>query len=184
MIPVYIDEILQGCVVETSTALLASLQAIDANITGVHFQQGHPLEIQKAMQLLSEGDKDTKKLRYPAVWLFRDFAEKSSTLPGIYCEANIRLFIVTRTDPAYNAAKRKEVSFKPILYPILVELIKQIELSGKFLTEGEDLENFDRIDHYFWGRDGLFTKEGNYFTDWLDCIELNNFILKPYTKDC
>lgn len=181
---VSISKILKATVANVSTKLLPQLSALDANITGVHYSQGHPLEIQKAMQLLSQGGPDAKKMRYPAVWLFRDFIEPKGRKAGIYSEPSIRLFIVTRTDPSYNSDQREEISFNPILYPILLALLDELDNTGLFENYGETMEQFDQIDHYFWGKEGLFSKDSNFFTDWLDCIELQNFKLSILTPKC
>lgn len=183
MIPVYIDEIIADCVLKAQGILLADLQAIDSNITGIHFKQGHPREIIKELEVLSKG-LTTKTERYPAVWLFRDFPEDMNPVPGIYSDATVRIFIATRTDPTYNSEQRKVKSFKPILYPIYLELMNQIELSGKFVIQGHDRQQLRKTDHYFWGRESLFGKDGNFFTDWIDCIELENLNLKTYLKRC
>jgi len=183
MRPVYIDEELAAIVSIVSEKLLASLKEVDTNITGVHFRQGHPKEIIQELKKLSEG-LTTKTERYPAVWLFRDFEENMSPRPGIYADATVRIFIATRTDPNYNSEKRKEKSFKPVLYPIYFEFMRQLELSGKFSVSGHEMQPVRKIDHYFWGRQGLFEKEGNFFTDWIDCIELENLNLQTYLKKC
>lgn len=183
MIPVYIDEIIADCVALAQAKLLPSLQVIDENITGIHFKQGHPREIIAELKELSKAPSK-KAMRYPAVWLFRDFPEDMNPVPGIYSDATVRIFIATRTDPTYNSEQRKVKSFKPILYPIYLELMNQIELSGKFVIQGHDRQQLRKTDHYFWGKQGLFDKEGNFFTDWIDCIELENLNLKTYLKRC
>lgn len=180
---IYLDEIIADCVTKVSAKLLPSLSVIDPNITGVHFQHGHPLEIIDALKLLSTGTT-TKNKRYPLVALFRDFKETMGDLPGIYSVAKPTIIIATRTLPAYSSDQRKEISFKPILHPIMVELFNQFEMSGKFMTEGDDLQTVDRIDHYFWGRESIYGANANIFSDWIDCVELNNLNLQLYTNNC
>lgn len=180
---IYLDEIIAGCVTKVSAKLLPSLQIADPNITGVHFQHGHPLEIIEALKELSTGTT-TKTMRYPLVALFRDFKETMGENPGIYSVAKPTILIATRTLPTYSSDKRKEISFKPILHPIMVELFNQFELSGAFLTEGDDLQVIDRIDHYFWGRESIYGAKANIFSDWIDSVELNNLNLQLYTNNC
>lgn len=180
---IYIDEFLADCVAKASTKLLPSLQESDLNITGIHWQHGHPLEIIETLKQLSTG-VSSKTQRYPLFGLFRDFKETMGTQPGIYSEAPITIIIATRTLPTYSSDQRKEKSFKPILHPIMVEVFNQIELSGKFLNEGNDLQVIPRIDHYFWGRESIYGAKANIFSDWIDCVEINNLILKTYTNNC
>ncbi len=182
MTPVYIDEIITDCVAKASTKLLPSLQAVDSNIQQIHFEHGHPLEIIGIMKSMSEAIAK-KPMRYPLVALFRDFPQKPKQ--GFAFVANVQIFIMTRTKPEYYSNQRKEKSFKPILYPILNELIHQMELSGKFLFDGGMQNSWDeQIDHYFWGRESVFGSQANIFSDWIDCIEIKNLNLKTYLKNC
>ena len=183
MIPIFVDEIIKDCVDQVSTVLTAQLHDVDPNITGVHFMHGHPKEIQQWVTELGKANS-TKPQRFPAVWLFRDFKESRNPINGIYAKHQLKLFIATRTEPTYNSDDRKEKSFKPILYPILVELLNQFELSGKFMLMNADTQQYDQIDHYFWGNAGLFESgDKNFFAEWIDCIEIN-IELQTYLKNC
>lgn len=181
MNPVYIDELIADCVKATETKVLPQLQRANSNIAGVFFKHGHPLEIIAELQLLAKGP-NSKDLRYPLVALFRDFPERKGTTVGVYAEARVNMIIATRTEPNYFTDQRKEVSFKPILYPILTEFMNQLYLSGKFFNEGIDTLDYTQIDHYFWGRQEIYGAAANIFKDWIDCIEIKDLILKPNTN--
>lgn len=181
--PIFLDEILKDCVEKASAVLLTQLRVVDPNITGVHFQHGHPLEVIAKLKLLSTG-VTTKTDRYPLVALFRDFPEVNGSMPGIYSRPTVNIIIATRTLPTYDSDTRKEKSFKPILYPILNQLFYEMEMSGKFMTTGEDQQNFTQIDHYFWGRESIYGAAANIFSDWIDCIEIKNLTLNLYDNEC
>jgi len=124
-----------------------------------------------------------KPMRYPLVALFRDFPQTPKQ--GFAFVAKVQIFIITRTQSNYYAEDRKEKTFKPILYPILTELVNQMEQSGRFLFNGGMQNSWDeQVDHYFWGRESIYGAKANIFTDWIDCIELKNLNLQTYLKNC
>lgn len=182
MKPVYVvDEI--GLVVErVSAKLLAQLQAFDSTITGVHYQYGHPLEIIETLKQLDEA-KDYKFRRYPFVGLFQDFPEDVGEV-GFNSEPTLHLIIARFTQPTYKAAKRYELNFKPVLYPIYLEFLEQLNFSKAFQHYAPNEIPHIKIDRLYWGREGLYKNEGNVFNDFLDCIEIRNLKLKTYLKIC
>lgn len=178
---IFIDEILKDCVVAASAKILPQLQAVNQDIQDLYFQHGHPYEIIATLKQKSKTDAN-KPIRYPLIGLFRDFPERRGTRVGVYSEATLNIIIAVRTNPNYLSDQRKEKNFKPILYPILFELLNQIKQSGKFLVTNDF--SYEQIDHYFWGRESIYGAEANIFTDTIDCIELKNFILQTYLKNC
>ena len=148
----------------------------------IYFMHGHILEIIQELKKLSE-DKASKAMRYPLVALLRDFPETKGQEIGIYSEARLNLIIATRTEPTYNSEKRKSNSFVPVLYPIWGALEKQIKLAPEFIVNGTGLD-YTQIDHYFWGREGLFGSESNIFNDWIDCTEIKDLNLKTLIPKC
>jgi len=183
MIPVYVVELIEDVVTKVSTALLAQLQVIDPAITAVHYQHGHPKEI---IETLMQKDKsETYQFRkYPLIALFQDFPEAHNLQIGIDNEATLHLVIVNSTRPDYKAGERYVKNFKPILYPIYLEFLKQISLSGKFLNYGIHTLVHTKIDRLYWGREGLYGSEGNVFNDWLDCMEIRDLKLKINLINC
>lgn len=177
----FIDEIIRADVECVSELVLPILNRTEPLITGVYFQQGHPLEVIKELQKLGEG-VNTKSQRYPLVALFRDFPEEIGVTVGIASEATVNMIIATRTDPNYNSEKRKEKIFKPILYPIYEALIERLSKNPAFMGQGTVRHR--KIDHYFWGRESVYGSEANIFKDWIDCIEIKNLNLKLYQKNC
>lgn len=178
---IYISDLLRSIVAEVSTDLTATLQGIDPNITGVHYQQGHPLEIVKALSLLSN-NSTTKTERYPLVALYRDFTEDKGKQVGIYSDQQVHIIIATRTAPTYTTEQRAEKSFKPILHPIVDALLTKISLSPKFIMD-RAYPSTEETDRYFWGQAGLFGIEKNMFQDWIDCVEIK-MNLKLLLKNC
>ena len=148
----------------------------------IYFMHGHILEIIQELKKLSE-DKASKAMRYPLVALLRDFPETKGQEIGIYSEARFTLMIVTRTEPTYSSEKRKAISFIPILYPIWEALEKQLLWSPQIHQSGIGLD-YTQVDHYFWGREGIYGSDGNIFNDWIDCIEIRDLNLKIKQPNC
>lgn len=167
---IYISDELKDIVASVSDTMLGTLKAVDPNITGIHYQQGHPLEIVKALQLLAN-NVTTKTERYPLVALYRDFTEQKNRQIGIYSESDLHIIVATRTNPTYTTEQRATKSFKPILHPIVDALLNKISISPKFILD-RAYPQTEETDRYFWGQAGLFGIEKNMFQDWIDCVEI------------
>lgn len=175
-----IPDVLRQITDNISSDLLPELQDLDGNITGIHFDHGHPLEI---IETLMQKDKSgsLRFQKYPLICLFEDFPKISDSIEyDFYCD--LHLIIAKSTKPEYKAEERKANNFQPYLWPIWDEFFKGIQLHPAFMETGKEIRK-EVIDRYFWGRGGLFTKEGNLFNDWIDCIEVK-MKLKVNFKNC
>lgn len=183
MKPVYIVDIFGSVVEAVSTALTPTLKEYDSAITGVHYLHGHPVEI---IETLTQRDKSTKFQfdKYPLVALFQDFPENHNGQLGIDNEATLHIVIAYSSLATYKSPERYAKKFKPVLYPIYLELLKQIVLSSKFLNYGIQTLQHTKIDRLFWGKEGLYGNTGNTFNDMLDCIEIRDLKLKVNLKNC
>lgn len=183
MKPVYIVDIFGSVVEAVSAAMLPTLQAYDSAITGVHYLHGHPVEI---IETLTQRDKsDTWRYKkYPLVALFQDFPESHNGQIGIDNEATLHIVIAYSSIATYKSPERYAKKFKPVLYPIYLELMNQIVLSAKFLNYGVSTIPHIKIDRLFWGKEGLYGNTGNVFNDMLDCIEIRDLKLKVNLKNC
>lgn len=170
---VYLDEILTSKVALVKTSL---------DLPNLTFLHGHPIEIIEELKERSQA-QTTKAQRFPLVALFRDFPERKGREVGIESEVDITIIIATRTEPTYKSEKRKEVSFKAVLHPIWKALEQEFMWAKEFNADGTGLD-YTLIDHYFWGREGLYGSEGNIFTDFIDCVEIRLNNLKIRTKNC
>ncbi len=181
--PVFIVDIFEGIVQAVSTKLINYLQTIDPAIEAVNYLHGHPKEI---IETLMQRDKsDTFQFKkYPLVALFQDFPENHNQQIGIDNEASLHLVIVQSTRPDYKADERYTKNFKPILYPIYMELLQQISFSKAILNYGVGDLPHTKIDRLYWGKEGIYGSEANVFNDFLDCIELRDLKLKINMKFC
>lgn len=181
--PLVFVDIFREIVKKVSTNLTVDLQAIDQNITGVHYDHGHPLEV---IETLTQKDSSNvhRFNKYPLVALFQDFSEKNSSNPSQGIEPVFHVAIINATRPDYKASERYTKNFKPILYPIYDELLNQINKSTVFFTTGKSSISHIKTDRLYWGREGLWGKEGNIFNDWVDAIEIKDLKLKTYLNNC
>lgn len=136
----------------------------------VHFRHGHMLEVVNQVKEMMI-DPDVSK-RYPLIALKHDIKQ---TVSGQDAECDVKLFIVTLSDPQYTATQRYDQIFKPYLRPILHELISQIARSGYFEQSSYDqvMETVTFTERLFWGNEGVMGNDGNIFADWVDCIEVD-----------
>lgn len=180
MTPRYIVDEFADIASKVSTKLLATLQTFDANITGVHYLHGHPIEI---IETLAERDKSGtfRFKKYPLIALFQDFPEEMGQI-GYNGEARLHLIIARATQATYKAPDRYTKNFKPVLYPVYLELMKQIHYSKAFQTISETQIRHTKIDRLYWGKEGLYANEGNVFNDKIDCIEIKDLRLLTNTK--
>lgn len=161
---IYVVDKIAECVQYAGDKLLPILSAYDANITGINYMYGPPKEMINTLTdwtKLNGKDKD----KYPVVMLFQSFVE-TYTL-GVVDAANVRIIIARRnSDPKLKAPQRYENNFKPVLYPVYEELMRQLAIESN---------NFAFVDHIktdwpFWGGDDQ--QAANPFGDKVDIIEI------------
>lgn len=183
-IPVFLHREFIDIVAAVSAKLTAQLKTIDPNITGVHYQYGHPLEIIKTIGHFDSGVASKFK-KYPLVAFFLD-STVDRTDSQFYGEQSINMAIIRACkDPNQTAAERDEFNFIPVLTPIYVELLNQIRLRGDLFTGvSQGLIPHRYTNRYYWGKTGLFGNDGNIFNDWFDAVEINNLKLKINTNYC
>lgn len=176
--PIYIVDIFADIVTRTSAQLLA-----DGTIaTGVNYLYGHPLEILDSLQKLTK-IASSQGNRYPLVALFQDFDEVRGKDDTIEFTVSLNLIIASLTKPEYKAADRYKYNFKPILYPIYEELITQIKVS-RYFKDPMTQYSHKKTDRMYWGRNGLFGKDGSVYNDFIDAIEIQDLELKVKPLNC
>lgn len=179
---ILVDEI-RSIVGKVSDNLTDDFKTLDSKITGIHYLHGHPLEV---IETLAQKDKSNKFRfdKYPLVALFQDFPEVNTGKIEAPIEVSLHLIIARATRPEYKASERYEKNFKPFLYPIYNEFLRQLNLSGLFMIYDSSVIPHTKYDRLYWGKEGLFNNQGNIFDDYLDVIELKNLKLKLYKKTC
>lgn len=139
----------------------------------IHFHYGSSIQILEKLVKLNEGI--TTKNRFPLIALFMPFDENMG--PSFQYQLLIpKIVIATLTNSTDEVPKRMEQTFKPILVPIYVELLNQIQASGKFLINDPGF-----IPHKRKLNPGSPPPNGTTFNEFVDAIELYNIDLKVLT---
>jgi len=162
--PIYVVDVIKEVVEKTSVKVYNSTTAID-------FQPGRSIQILKELQKITQAiTTGTRGGKYPLVALFYDFPQDKS---GFYAYSVTipKLSIATLTDNNMKVLERYDKTFKPILYPIYFEFLRQLARHKNIV--GNDPEAFN---HKLWERPGS-QPEGQNFNDYLDALELQNLQL-------
>lgn len=141
----------------------------------VYFMHGHPKEILSVLQSYTQAGNDLKNCKYPLIALLRDVKEEIlEDGMGMKSTFNARLVICTITSPNFRADEREVHNFKPILYPILEELIQRIMKSPVFGMPSRASMRLIKWDRYFWGTQAA---DKNILNDYIDAIEIERMLL-------
>jgi hypothetical protein len=172
-------------VVDEIGTIVSAVDAVTFDVLGKHinYMYGHFTEIVSRLQQLSNSpDVKDKKSKFPLVALITDFAEEHGSMPGVSLEAELHIIIANISDPEWIAQKRYEENFKPVLYPIYQELLRQIASPSQktvFVDDAELIQH-TKIDRLYWGREGLYGNTQNIMNDFVDAIEIKNLKIKFY----
>lgn len=175
--PIYIVDVLRDVVAATSTVLLTTLQAVDPLITGIKFEYGHKNDINE--RIIAYGNQ---RINFcPMVCLFEDYKLKhgDKNLTGI---TNLIMVIIYYSKPDITRVQREENVFRPILYPVYLELLNQLKLSGAFSIYDVTSIKHDQINRPHWGDPELYKEYP--LKGVFDGIELNNLQLTTFLKTC
>lgn len=143
----------------------------------VYYDYGHPLEIGKRLQELTQSVAFSNQ-KFPLIILFTDIPIDHNT-PGFYGTTNLHMLVCNITDPNYTSSQRTDINFIPILHPIKNELINQLQKHIGFSWPEEP--TFRETDCYFYGS---MLNGKNAFNDYIDAIELRNVRINLHYEIC
>lgn len=168
--PLYVVDII-GEVIASADAVL--FPALNKHIL---YTYGRSIQILTKLQKLNEATAQaTKNSRFPLIALFQDFPENMGvayaeqvTFPKI----SIAMLTAFADDPPTRYGK----TFKPVLYPIYQEFIRQLARHPNIV--GNDPAAFT---HIKWDRPGTQPEgdktRGSNFNEYVDAIEIQNLQL-------
>lgn len=111
-----------------------------------YYWSGNKNEIER---LLSSKDKFDQTRKYPFIVLEQPFTEEpSANLKEVQID-RLRIIIATNTDLNKWNDKRYKDNFKPILYPIFEQFIKELRKSNKVIS----FDILEKTDVPFYGED-------------------------------
>jgi len=169
----FIQDAIRETVAEVSTAMLTSLQAVDPNITAVHYIQGSGQEIDSILANKDRVSSQTYK-KYPCVMLVEDVGYD---VGRFFTEANLRLAIAVHTQYDYSSEKRDTVTMRAILWPIYNALFAAIAQSKYFNVMNDGEMSHTVYERKLWSPQ-VGEKKENTLTSWVDALDITNLKLK------
>lgn len=180
--PVYITDIFGEIVTRVESKLLSGFQELDNTIVGINYEYGPYKEVFGNLVQKTKNNITSVK-KYPLVWLVLPIVERHGSEIGIYATEPIRIIIGRWGNNTDKTPTRYEKNFKRFLYPIYLELLKQIDLDPRFLTQSSISLRHTKTDWPYWGGDNPGENE-NQLSDFVDVIEISNLELKLNLKHC
>lgn len=177
MTPVYIVDVIRDVVAATSAVLLAQLQTVDPLITKIWFEYGHRNDINERLITYQNGGTNF----CPMVCMFEDYRLKHGE-KGLTGITNLVIVIIYYTKESTTRVEREANVFRPVLYPVYLEFLKQLKLNGKFSIYDETLIKHDQINRPNWGDPDLYKERP--LKGVFDGIELNNLQLTTFLNNC
>lgn len=175
MEPIYIPDIVEE-LVATAAGYLGQ---------AIIFDKGHYTEIVRNQT--TKGANPVKPARYPLVWLVLDMDEDIYTELTSYSKVKLHLIIAMDTTATRTVDERRDLVFKPVLYPIYAALLKAIRNSPKLNNSFAKTMKHKKTDRYYWGgQDAYGNGKANLFNDMVDAIQLRDLYIdiKPAKADC
>jgi hypothetical protein len=114
----------------------------------------------------------------------RDFEEVRGQEAGVYCEARLRIIIAHQTVNTYKEQDRETNVFRPVLYPIYYELIRQLSLHPQIMPVNENRVPHSKWDRSYWGTRQQGDGEKNMLNDYVDAIDIDNLRVKILFPNC
>jgi hypothetical protein len=163
-----ISDTFRELIVKVEEALIADATVNFGFPKKLYFRHGNLMEIEKQLVDLSNSPADKNK-KFPLFVLFRDIKEKlDEERFGFNTSFPCKFGIFTLTEQEYNSDQREEKTFKPVLRPILKEVINQIQLSSTFGMPNSKSLNIQKSDCFFYGS---VLNNKNQFSNKVDAIE-------------
>ncbi|MCK5017843.1 MAG: hypothetical protein KAS32_12340 [Candidatus Peribacteraceae bacterium] len=118
--------------------------------------------------------------KYPLIWLLIDdgtIHEKITPQNSVKrAVQNLQIVICTQSNESFTTAERYTNIVEPILRPIYDSLMSNIKKS-KLVSSADKKYEHDYYENLFWGRTGLYGREGNIFNDRIDALIIDNLKL-------
>lgn len=148
----------------------------------VWFDYGRYLEITRRLTEKQQGTTEKSK-RFPLVWMVIPFDEEYGKTDQVCELSNLQIIIACQTEIDSTTPDRMVDNFIPRLFPIYLELLKQIKVSGFFSEIGYDVPH-KKINQPYWDGKENGANQANMFNDVIDAIQLKNIRLTVNETTC
>lgn len=157
---------------DIETVVEAMDLSVITGVTSIGYIYGHRKSVAARLNKRDE--------KYPVVALRLDTPE--TIAEGIQ-NFNLNLVIATLTKGTYTEELRMDKIFRPILYPLYIEFMKQLRNSGLFMWEGaHKYPPHTKVDRHFYGLPGPEGNTKSIFNDPIDGIEIIDLKINSTTK--
>lgn len=115
---------------------------------------------------------------FPLVWLVMNFSEVRGKRIDKFSDDSPSLIIAMPTKPEYTMQQRVDISFKPRLFPIYLEVLNQISVEATLSAPAPEMIEHTKIDLPYWGGgDTPATSTKNLFKNFIDAILIKDLKL-------
>jgi hypothetical protein len=91
------------------------------------YQFGYLDELNETLKQRDENPSAAEELKFPMIWLSQPFnVDHDANKTHLYGSTVVRVFIMNKSNQTDKASKRVTDNFKPVLIPIYVELLEQL----------------------------------------------------------
>lgn len=166
--PIYVVDVIGEVVAAVDAVLFPTLNK------HIFYQYGRSIQILNELLKLNTSITH-KNEKYPLFALYQDFPEQNGG--GYYCTVKFpKIVIATITQSVDPVPKRYGATFKPTLYPIYEEFLRQLVRHKNIVANDPG-----QIPHIKWDRPGNTPAAdktlATNFTDYFDAIEIQNLEL-------
>ena len=179
--PVYIADIIGDIVAKVNDVLIGQLQEYDPNIVAINYQFGEYKEVFGT--LVQQGKEAGGAKKYPLIWLWMPITLDAGGTVGVAEVSPLRIIIARWGNNTDKTAERYCNNFKPVLYPIYLELLNQLYLDPRIISEVSSQIPHRHIDWPYWGGESP-PEDANPFSDYVDAIELKDLKINLLLKNC
>lgn len=170
----YLPDILTGVVARVNTVF--STRVTDT--FNVYFDYGLERDVTNNIYKKDISEAIPKPGTFPLVWLVMNFTEARGRRIDKYADASPSIIIAMPTEAEYTMQQRTDISFKPRLFPIYLELLNQISLEETLSVPVVEEIVHAKTDLPYWGGgdvNGPGTK--NLFKHFIDAILIKDLKL-------
>lgn len=160
--------------------LVDEIQAVVAKVKSsltlavLDFKYGYLSELKTYLQQLSVDDP-TKK--YPLFWLRNPFTiQREGSSAAYFGKANLDCFIIAETNTDRTAERRMTEIFKPTLYPIYREFMRQLNETAGILDYNL-FRKHNVTDRFYWGNE-----QQKEIDDKIDCMEISGLEIQIHNN--
>lgn len=141
-----------------------------------YYMHGNLVEMTDSLLEKSTSTK-WRERKFPVIMLIQDFPENHN---GDNIDATLNIVIACHTKHEIKASARYDLTFKPILYPIMDLFFEELMLSNYV---NELSPEFTKTDRLYWGKSNIYGTDANQICDFVDAIEISNLKVN-FLKNC